>query len=322
MVLTDKLDAQNRGKGYMGQAKRRGSAEERAAQARTRQRENREPIDDKLLGKEEGVYEERFIAFVDILGFGKLVETSAITPDLPKKILDALLSMHPTRIQDELFTTVNVELIPAEELEDVKNLARNASAALQSRNPVNISYFSDSLVISARAEDVIASQMVMDLLTKISAMMWMSHTLVLRGGITVGKLIHFEGGPMFGPAMNRAYYLESKLADHPRFLIDKHCIEQYRKVETFRLFESFIQQDGDFYYASLATSFKHILNDSSLVLAGEKVLRKFREAMLAAPAEVEKLRENYKEDERVRAKCDWLASEFAARIPEVDPAYP
>jgi len=127
---------------------------------------------------------------------------------------------------------------------------------------------------------------------------------------------------MFGPAMNRAYHLESKLADHSRFLIDKHCIEQYRKVETFRLFESFIQQDGDFYYASLATSFKHILNDSSLVLLGEKVLRKFRRAMLAAPAEVESLRKIYKEDERVGPKYDWLASEFAARIPEVEPAYP
>ncbi|CAI8952874.1 MULTISPECIES: hypothetical protein [Pseudomonas] len=268
------------------------------------------------------MYEERFIAFVDILGFGKLVEKSEVTPDLPKKILDALVSMHPTQIQSELVTTVNVELIPPKELEGVRNIARMASAAQQKMHPVHINYFSDSLVISARANDVIASQMVMDLLTKISALMWMSHKLLLRGGITVGKLIHVEGGPMFGPAMNRAYYLESKLADHPRFLIDKHCIEQYRKVETFRLFESFIQQDGDFYYASLATSFKHILNDSSLVLSGEKVLRKFRESMLAAPAEVESLRELYKEDERVGPKYDWLAHEFAARIPEVERAYP
>lgn len=268
------------------------------------------------------MYEDRFIAFVDILGFGRLVERSEITPNLPKKILDALISMHPTLIQSELITTVNVELTPPEKLDNVKEIARMASAAQQKMHPVNINYFSDSLVISARADDVIASQMVMDLLTKISAMMWMSHRLLLRGGVTVGKLIHVEGGPMFGPAMNRAYYLESKLADHPRFLIDKHCIEQYRKVHTFRLFESFIQQDGDFYYASLATSFKHILNDSSLVMSGEKVLRKFRESMLEAPVEVERLREIYRNDVRVGPKYDWLANEFAARIPEVELAYP
>lgn len=268
------------------------------------------------------MYEDRFIAFVDILGFGKLVEKSGVTPDLPKKILDALISMHPSRIQADLVTTVNVELIPPEELENVREAARLASAAQQKMHPVSINYFSDSLVLSARADDVIASQMVLDLLTKISAMMWMSHRLLLRGGVTVGKLIHIQGGPMFGPAMNQAYLLESKKAEHPRFLIDKHCIELYRKVDTFRLFESFIQEDGDYYYASLATAFKHILNDSSLVMSGERVLRKFRQAMLEAPAVIEKLREQFKDDERVHPKYEWLAKEFEARIPEVDPPYP
>lgn len=273
------------------------------------------------------MYEERFVAFVDILGFGKLVDKSAVTPDLPQQILNALSAMHPTQIQSELYNTVNVELTPPDKLEAVREMARYMAAAQQEMHPVSINYFSDSLVISARADDVVASQMVMDLLTKISAMMWMSHRLLMRGGVTVGKLIHIEGGPMFGPAMNRAYFLESKLADHPRFLIDAHCIEQYRKVYTFGLFESFIQQEfipkeGEFYYASLATSFKHILNDSSLVMSGEKVLRKFRQSMLAAPAEIEKLREQFKGDVRVGPKYDWLADEFAARIPEVNPAYP
>lgn len=268
------------------------------------------------------MYEERFIAFVDILGFGKLVERSAVTPHLPQKILDALMAMHPTQIEAELFTTVNVELIPAEELERVRETARHISAVQQQLHPVSINYFSDSLVLSARADDVIASQMVLDLLTKISAMMWMSHKLLLRGGVTIGELVHIQGGPMFGPAMNQAYLLESKKAEHPRFLIDKHCIERYRAIDTFRLFESFIQEDGDYYYASLATAFRHILNDSSLVMSGEKVLRKFRQAMLNAPEEIEKLREQFKDDDRVRPKYEWLTKEFEARIPEVNPPYP
>jgi hypothetical protein len=273
------------------------------------------------------MYEERFIAFVDILGFGKLVDKSVVVPDLPKQILNALTAMHPTQIQNELYNTVNVELTPPEKLEAVKEMARYMAAAQQEMHPVSINYFSDSLVISALAGDVIASQMVMDLLTKISAMMWMSHRLLLRGGVTIGKLIHIEAGPMFGPAMNRAYYLESKLASQPRFLIDALCIERYREVHSFGIFESFIQKtfipkEGEFYYASLATSFKHILNDSSLVMSGERVLRKFRQSMLAAPAEIEKLRELFKADERVGPKYDWLAEEFAARIPEVNPAFP
>lgn len=268
------------------------------------------------------MYEERFIAFVDILGFGELVNRSAITPDLPQKILDALTAMHPTEIEANLVTTVNLELIPAEKVEQARETARYLSSIQQKMHPVSINYFSDSLVLSARTDDTIASQMVLDLLTKISAMMWMSHRILLRGGVTVGKLVHIQGGPMFGPAMNQAYYLESKKAHHPRFLIDKHCIERYRTVDTFRLFESFIQEDGDYYYASLATAFKHILNDSSLTMSGEKVLRKFRQSMLDAPAEIENLREQFKDDDRVRPKYEWLAKEFEARIPEVNPPYP
>lgn len=265
------------------------------------------------------MYEERFIAFVDILGFGNLVETSVVTPDLPQKILNALLSIHPSKIKEDMFCTVNEELIPPEELENVREAARIFAANLNTHSPVDVNYFSDSLVISARADDVIASQMVLDLLTKLSAMMWMSHKLLLRGGVTLGKLIHIENGPMFGPAMNKAYYLESKLAKVPRFLIDNHCIERFRAVSTFELFESFIEKDGDYYYGSLATSFRHILNDSSLVLTGEKILRKYRESMLNAPSEIERLREQFKDDDNVRPKYEWLAEEFRSRILEVNP---
>ena len=44
--------------------------------------------------------------------------------------------------------------------------------------------------------------------------------------------------------------------------------------------------------------------------------------MLSAPVEIDKLRETYKKDERVGPKYEWLSNEFAARIPEVEPAYP
>ena len=43
--------------------------------------------------------------------------------------------------------------------------------------------------------------------------------MILRGGIALGRLIHEEGGALFGPAMNEAYSLESKLAIYPRVVI-------------------------------------------------------------------------------------------------------
>jgi hypothetical protein len=268
------------------------------------------------------VYEERFIAFVDILGFGKLVESSAVAPDVVQKILDALMSIHPDKIRDEMPFTINHDKVPAEEMEQLLSDLRRARAAIRHLAPVAVHYFSDSLVISAPANNVMASQMVLDLLTKLSTMMWMSHKLLLRGGVTVGPLVHVENGPMFGPAMNRAYYLESKLAIAPRFLIDRHCIERYREVETFGLFESFIQeQDGDFFYASLATAFLHIINDSAQSTLGEEFLEQYRSAMQSAPKAIERLIAKFKDEADISKKYVWLAEEFSARIPEVRAAY-
>ncbi|WP_024674436.1 hypothetical protein [Pseudomonas syringae] len=269
------------------------------------------------------MYEERFIAFVDILGFGKLVESSAIAPDVVQQILDALMSIHPDKIRDEMPFTINHDKVPAEEMEQLLRDLRRAAAAMRLLCPVAVHYFSDSLVISAPASNPMASQMVLDLLTKLSTMMWMSHKLLLRGGVTVGPLVHVENGPMFGPAMNRAYKLESKLAVAPRFLIDRHCIERYREVETFGLFESFIQkEDGDFFYASLATAFRHIINDSAQSLLSEDFLKPFRSAMLSAPEEIERLAVKFKDEAEILKKYVWLANEFSARIPEVRAAYP
>ena len=49
---------------------------------------------------------------------------------------------------------------------------------------------------------------------------------LLRGGVTVGDVIH-EDEIVFGPGLNRAYYLESKIARYPRFVLDPACIKEF-----------------------------------------------------------------------------------------------
>lgn len=225
------------------------------------------------------MYEKRFIAFIDLLGFGSLVEKSAAEPDLPQKILDALTSLQPKTIEEEAYASINHELCPPEEVPAVRELLKEMTKNMKGMHPVVITYFSDSLVLSARSDDVIASQMIIDLLAKLTIKIWVDHSLLLRGGITEGELIHIENAPLFGPAMNRAYHLESKLAKYPRVLIDTHSLEKYRLVETFCLFESFFENDGEYNYSSLGTAYRHIINDSSLALSGEAVLSKFRDTL-------------------------------------------
>ncbi len=52
--------------------------------------------------------------------------------------------------------------------------------------------------------------------------------ILIRGGMTVG-LIEKSYGQLFGPALIRAYHLESKVAQYPRIVIDKVVFNELEK---------------------------------------------------------------------------------------------
>jgi hypothetical protein len=260
------------------------------------------------------MYEKRCIAFIDILGFGALVERSAECINLQTMIYEALDSLHTERINDETYSRVNEELIPPEELANVKELAKLFTQALKEAHPVLVTFFSDSIVISAKSTDVIASQLVLDLVAKLSLRLWQDHDLLIRGGITIGLLFHKENGPLFGPAMNRAYFLESKEAINPRVLIDHECLSNYLKAETFEPLISLVDKDEKYFYLSLATAFRHTLNDSTEVFAGERVLARHRSSLATTIERLSKNEENHS-DEKIKSKYAWLIQEVKKTIP-------
>lgn len=262
------------------------------------------------------MYENRFIAFIDLLGFGGLVERSASEDGLPEKIFTVLMSLQPKNIDEEAYGSINHELCPPEEIENVREALKLMTQNIKRMHPVRISYFSDCLAFSAYSNDAIASQTILDILAKLSIKLWVEHSLLLRGGIAVGKLVHTEGGPFFGPAMNCAYDLESKRAIYPRVLIDANCLAQYRTVETFGLFESLFQSDGEMHYMSLGTAYRHIINDSSLALAGEVVIGKFRKSLAETTGRLQSLESEF-QDDRIKEKYRWLIEEIAKREPEI-----
>lgn len=218
------------------------------------------------------MYQKKVIAFIDILGFGALVEKSGETPELAESILHTLLSMSPDRLQKKMYASLNNEKIPEEALAGVTAAVAMMNEYMSNHHPVTISYFSDSLVLSADAEDIIASQSILELLAKLSIELWDSYSLLIRGGITVGKLVHKDNGPLFGPAMNKAYYLESKEAHTPRIILDKDCIDNFSKARTFSIFEKLMEKDDKYSYFSLPTCFRYMTTSSSLVLYENKQL--------------------------------------------------
>ena len=59
----------------------------------------------------------------------------------------------------------------------------------------------------------------------------LSAQVTLRGGLDVGVATQIEGREIYGPALERAHFLESNLAEYPRFVIGKELFEYLHCVE-------------------------------------------------------------------------------------------
>lgn len=132
----------------------------------------------------------------------------------------------------------------------------------------------------------------------------------------MGELIHNQGGPVFGPALVCAYFLESKKAVHPRIIIDSECLQHLRKAETFEVLESMFESAEDFHYMSLATALRFHINDSALVLGPPvRLLERvciFKEASSILSSILATI-----ERDDVKDKYHWLIEDFSRRANEV-----
>ena len=146
-------------------------------------------------------YERRIVCFIDILGFSNLVRAT-VNNGIDGKvnfmnICGALYKL------DDLANTLSEKMT----MEDVRT-----------------TQFSDSVVISfpwKEEENSIVAAIFW--IKNIQMFLIKEHCILLRGGVTIGEMIHNEK-MIVGPAMIDAYALESKDAIYPRILIDSKVV--------------------------------------------------------------------------------------------------
>ncbi|WP_229275774.1 hypothetical protein [Burkholderia pseudomallei] len=157
-------------------------------------------------------YEERVVAFVDVLGFKEIIKRSATEPELVRKVHHAL------DVRNNDWATVfaaDVGLdMPASDFQD------------------RLHSFSDFVVVSVRP-DIREIGLMVYIIFKICRQLLVSGFLS-RGGIAKGLLYHrddsgkdSEAGPpmVFGPAFVEAYLFESSHADGPRVILQNKVRE-------------------------------------------------------------------------------------------------
>lgn len=197
--------------------------------------EDNKPQDDKLL------FQRYLVVFIDILGQrGTLREIK----DLPTK--DAEKDGFIKKLQETIGKVDKVrrafrdffeaaksqmpdpDLVPAEHREEF-------IAALKSE--AYFYGFSDSIIIAvplmSNDENCTAINGVYSAFVATSgiSLIALAARITLRGGLDVGIATQIEGKEVYGPALERAYFLESNLAEYPRFVIGRELMRYLHWVE-------------------------------------------------------------------------------------------
>lgn len=238
------------------------------------------------------VYETRYVAFIDILGFSSAVNTSKTDAKSRIKIGLALNLL-------QQYARGHTEF--------AQKLAAEGQAGDFPRQ-ILLTQFSDCLAVSASA-NLEGRQRLISTVNFLSHGLF-PHGFLLRGGITVGDIYHRDN-VIFGPAFNRAYELETKVAVHPRIIFDPDlpadwCPEDrafYQEGKPLWVSENWVRSHDGLLFMNLLRPFVALPDAANYDEILSRVLGPVR-ALL-----IERLIE-YSENKRVREKYEWLAGYF------------
>jgi hypothetical protein len=163
-------------------------------------------------------YDNRIVAFIDILGFAEKIKKT----ETPKNNQINNLSKAFLRIR---------ELLAIDEPDE------DAAPTRQ------ITQFSDSIVVSFDISEDKEFEYLLEELLHLQIEL-LKYDLLIRGGIYYGLLYHNDK-LLFGPALVKAYRLESKAANSPRIILPKSIND----LVSIKKIENLISNDeDDFFY--------------------------------------------------------------------------
>jgi hypothetical protein len=148
-------------------------------------------------------YEQRVIAFIDILGFKKEIEST---------VIDGVPVESRIRILERTLSKIASRFDPKAEWE-------RTLGGYESKQSSVMTQFSDSIVASIRLDDPAeVLTYIIQSLYFIQRILIYDAGLTCRGGVCLGYALH-NPLALFGPAVVQAYHLESEVAKYPRIVI-------------------------------------------------------------------------------------------------------
>jgi hypothetical protein len=236
-------------------------------------------------------YREALVSYIDILGFGKLIETSAIDPSAIPTILNTLRHLKKQtseggRVIRELENQRPTSIFRAFSFSD---LTVRTTFTDTPSNYIDI----------LRWEFLYLSSIQVNLICDLD--------ILLRGGISIGQIsiepnAAINDDVLFGPALVRSYELECKTAVSPRLVIDPPVIQR-AKENPGKLWPEYYRkdEDGEFFLDYLFGA----VTDSLLSFGGKplghvETLQKHKNRI------ERKINDLADKNTRIREKLRWL----------------
>lgn len=179
-------------------------------------------------------YENRFVAFLDILGFKNLI----------LKIESEKNESYDFHRVRSVLNFLHDESIESNGQHDLPIYEKQGDSLIEKElGDLRINYISDCVIISTESS-LNGFKSLCNKLTKFSTDIACDGIFV-RGAITHGKIYH-HGPMLFGSAYQRAYELESQYAKYPRIIIDENVFDVLKEnIGQFPLNKHAIKKDSE-----------------------------------------------------------------------------
>jgi len=177
-------------------------------------------------------YEERLTCFIDLLGFKSAIEQSLKQDEVREALYNAIHELKSEKLLDQVYGDIPFFLLDKEgTVKPSRNVVKgDLKEQFSDAYPITITQFSDSFVFSCPADNHASCSMILKCVYLVHLIYYCNLGMMVRGGISIGKLVHEEAGALFGPAMNEAYALESKSAIYPRVVISPEASDHLASI--------------------------------------------------------------------------------------------
>jgi hypothetical protein len=176
------------------------------------------------------MYEKRFVLFLDILGFQKIIEETEIKGEPQKDKINEVISI----------------------IEDMTSIV----SKMTKKTSKIVTQFSDSIVVSFQENDISELNMFLKTTHELAVKL-ASKNIFCRGAISYGNIYH-NNNVVFGPALVEAYLTESQAAIYPRIILDKSVVETMKFNYTYNKFNEYLSVRFD---GKIESIFKVDLDD-------------------------------------------------------------